>query len=86
MARIGGIEMKDPKGKVFVPASFSHVYVLSAIKEENNKGSWWSFEINMDCQVTAAELYHKAKEFHASVAAGAVEVSQPVAETAQEGF
>lgn len=86
MARIGGIEMKDAKGKVFVPPSFSHVYVLSAVKEENNKGSWWSFEIDMDGPVASQELYSKAKEFHASVAAGKVEVSPPVEPATQEGF
>ena len=86
MARISGIEMKDSKGTVFVPPSFSHIYVLSSVKEENNKGSWWSFEIDMVGPVQDAALYQKAKDFHSSVVAGKVEVSPPIAESAQEGF
>ncbi len=80
MSRIQGIELRAPNGKAFNPPSFSHVYKLKAIKEENSKGSWWGLDIELVEPVQDAELYNKAKEFHASVASGAVEVAPPPAE------
>lgn len=77
MSRIQGIELRTAQGKPFNPPSFSHVYKLSAVKEENSKGSWWGIEIDLVEPVSDAELYQKAKQFHNSVAAGDVEVAPP---------
>lgn len=80
MSLIQGIELRTPQGKAFTPPSFSHVYKLSGIKEENSKGSWWGIQVELVEQVAEAELYMKAKEFSQSVAAGEVQVSEPVEE------
>ena len=77
MSLIQGIEMRDANGKPFTPPSFSHIYRIKTVKEENNQGSWWGVEIHLHGAVTDADLYAKAKAFHASVSAGDVVVQQP---------
>lgn len=76
MSRIQGIELRAPTGKTFTPPSFSHVYLLKAVKEENSKGSWWGLDFDMVGPVAEAEVYAKAKAFHASVVAGDIEVAR----------
>lgn len=78
ISRIQGIEMRDTQGNPFTPPSFSHIYRLKSAKEENAKGAWWGITVDVVGPVEDAELYAKAKEFYKSVAAGAVEVAQPV--------
>lgn len=77
MSLIQGIEMRDANGKPFTPPSFSHIYRIKTVKEENHQGSWWGVEIHLHGAVTDADLYAKAKAFHASVSAGDVVVQQP---------
>ncbi len=84
MSRIQGIELRTAQGKPFNPPSFSHIYKLTSVKEENSKGSWWGVEIEMVEPVGDAELYAKAKAFHNSVASGDVEVAQPTPDVAPE--
>lgn len=78
MSRIQGIELRNAEGRAFNPPSFSHIYVAKAQKEENSKGSWWGWDFDLVGPVDSADLYAAAKEFHKSVASGAVEVSNPV--------
>ncbi len=85
MALILGIEMRNAQGKPFNPPSFSHVYKLSAAKEENSKGSWWGLQVEKVEPVGDAELYAKAKAFHNSVSAGEVEVAPPQADVEAAG-
>lgn len=80
MSRIQGIEMRNAQGKPFNPPSFSHVYRLKAVKEENSKGSWWGLDIELEEPVGDADLYTKAKAFHNSVASGDIEVAPPQAD------
>lgn len=74
---INGIEMKDANGRVFTPASFSHTYALSAVKEENAEGTWWGIDVKVVGPVTDPALYAAAKAFHDSVAAGTVKTETP---------
>ncbi len=85
MSLILGIEMRNAQGKPFNPPSFSHVYKLSAVKEENSKGSWWGLQVEKVEPVGDAELYAKAKAFHNSVSAGEVEVAPPQADVEAAG-
>jgi hypothetical protein len=85
MSLILGIEMRNAQGKPFNPPSFSHVYKLSAVKEENSKGSWWGLQVEKVEPVGDAELYAKAKSFHNSVSAGEVEVAPPQADVEAAG-
>lgn len=84
MSLIQGVELRDKNGKAFNPPSFSHIYTIKGVKEENAKGSWWGVEVSVNSLVQDAELYAKAKEFHKQVASGAVEVSPPPAAPAGE--
>lgn len=85
MSLILGIEMRNAQGKPFNPPSFSHVYKLSAVKEENSKGSWWGLQVEKVEPVGDSELYAKAKAFHNSVSAGEVEVAPPQADVEAAG-
>lgn len=85
MSLIQGIELRTPQGKAFTPPSFSHVYKLTGVKEENSKGSWWGMNVEVVEPVSDQELYLKAREFSKQVAAGEVKVSEPVAEAVDEG-
>jgi hypothetical protein len=78
ISRIQGIEMRNKAGKAFNPPSFSHIYSLTSEKKENAKGKWNGVVVGFEGQVTDAEVYAKAKAFHAAVSAGEIEVSQPV--------
>lgn len=80
MSRIQGIEMKDANGRAFTPPSFSHVYKLSSVKEENGKGKWHGIEVDVVGPVADADLYAAAKRFNQSVNSGAVEVAPPQAD------
>lgn len=77
MARIGNIQMPDAKGKMYNPPSFSHIYHVKTFKETNEKGTWYSFDINMLKPVAEADVYQSAREFHKQVMAGAVKVVPP---------
>lgn len=79
MSLIQGVEM-EAQGRRFNPPSFSSMYRLKPVKEENAKGSWWGMEISRVDFVQDGELYARAKEFNMQVASGAVEVAPPVQE------
>lgn len=81
MSRIQGIEVRLPDGSTMNPPSFSHIYRVSTCKEENNKGSWYGVNIELDGMVDDAALYQKARAFHDSVSKGEVEVQKPAADT-----
>lgn len=74
MSLISGIELKDAKGRPFRPASYSHVYKLSSVKEEKAGNSWWSFDVTLAGKVDDADAYSKAGEFHKQIVAGDVKV------------
>ena len=78
MSRIQGVEMRTAEGRAFNPPSFSHVYKLKTLKEENSKGSWWGIDVEMEGAVQDAELYAKGKAFNLSVNSGQIEIAQPV--------
>lgn len=85
MSLIRGIEKTDVNGKVYKPASFSHVYTLTTVKEENNKGSWWSVVIEIDSEITNGDVYSAARTCNVDVMKGAVQASEP-AQDVKEGF
>ena len=64
------------KGKngLFTPPSFSHYYRLKSVKEGNDKGSWYGWEVTREEQLQDANLYSIAKTFAESVNKGEVKV------------
>jgi len=53
---------------------FAFAYRLTTVKESNDKGRWHGWAIKRDEPVTDAELVEMARELHATVSAGNVQV------------
>ena len=77
--------MLNAKGEAFQPPRFSHVYKMSTIKEENSKGSWHGWNIELDGQVEDANVYRSAKSFYESIRGGEVTVKHPADTQEPEG-
>jgi hypothetical protein len=58
----------------FTPPRFSHIYNLSTNKEENSKGVWHGWKIELEGPIEDPAQYHAAKSFHQSISAGDVTV------------
>jgi len=85
LSLIQGIELNKPDGSPYNPPSFSHVYKLTSVKEENAKGKWQGVQIELERPLDPTVqadlvLYQKSKKFNQDVVAGAVEVSPPASE------
>lgn len=84
LSLISGLELTKADGITkYVPPSYSHIYKITSVKEENDKGKWNGFSIALSRALDPsspadAAAYLKAKQFNLDVNAGAVEVSQPV--------
>ena len=68
------LKIKNSKGVSFAPPSYSHYYLLKTVKEGNDKGSWYGWEIGREEQLGDANLYSIAKTFAESVGKGEVNV------------
>jgi len=77
MSRIQSIELKDAKGAIYNPPSFSHIYECTTANEENDKGKWKGVVINLIGPVQDAGLYASAKHFHGLIVAGKIETAAP---------
>ena len=66
---MASIKIKSASGNVFTPPSYSHKYKLSTVAESNDKGNWFSWNIELDSPLTETEtyLYTAAKEFASSI-------------------
>jgi hypothetical protein len=58
------------KNGLFTPPSYSHYYLLKTMKEGNDKGNWYGWEISRGSQLEDANLYSIAKGFADSVGKG----------------
>ena len=68
---MSGIKMKGANG-MFTPASFSHIYKLKTTQMQNDKGTWFGWEVNKVGPVTDKGLYDQAKSFSESISKGSV--------------
>ena len=68
---MSGIKMKGANG-MFTPASFSHIYKLKTTQMQNDKGTWFGWEVNKVGPVTDKGLYDQAKSFSDSISKGSV--------------
>ena len=68
---MSGIKMKGANG-MFTPASFSHIYRLKTTQMQNDKGTWFGWEVSKVGPVTDKGLYDQAKSFSESISKGAV--------------
>lgn len=67
------VKMNGKNGP-FTPPSYSHVYRLTTVKESNDKGSWYGWEIERVGPVEEVSVYQTAKAFALSVKQGEVNV------------
>ncbi len=82
LSQIQGIQMVGPNGARFNPPSFSHTYTAKSVKEQNDQGVWYGWDIHLNGPVQDAELYAAAKAFHAAIVAGKVDIAPPVGDQA----
>lgn len=80
LSLIQGVQMTAPNGSRFNPPSFSHIYLCKSVKEQNDMGTWFGWDIHTEGPVQDADLYAAAKAFHAAVSSGKVEVAPPVSD------
>ncbi len=85
MAQIGNLQVKTAAGTMVTPPSFSHVYSVGSVREENDKGKWHSFDINLVGPVQDPALYAAAKEFNALIVSGKVVVQHRDEDAETEG-
>jgi hypothetical protein len=78
---MGGIKLKDKDNNLFTPARYSHMYTMSTQLEQNDKGSWYGWVIDISGPVNDPGLYQMAKQFGQSVSAGEVKTAAPTSET-----
>ena len=70
---MASIKMKGKNG-LFTPASFSHTYKLKTVQQQNDKGTWFGWEVTKTGPVQDPSLYQQAKSFAESVSRGDVKV------------
>ena len=68
---MAGIRLKGKNG-LFTPASFSHIYKLKTTQMQNDKGTWFGWEVNKVGPVTDKGLYDQAKAFSENISKGSV--------------
>jgi hypothetical protein len=81
MALINGLELKTVNGRPYTPPSYSHIYSVATVKEENDKGKWFNVAIMLEEVISDAVLYAKAKAFNKASVAGDVEENEPESQT-----
>ena len=64
----------EGKNGPFIPPSYSHYYRLKTVKEGNDKGNWFGWEISREEQLEDVNHYKQAKQFAESVSKGEVKV------------
>ena len=78
------VERPDGQGK-FNPAMFYSAYKATTVPEKNDKGNWmgWKLERHLDTLELegGSDIYLAAREFNKQIAAGAVKVHAPEAES-----
>ena len=67
------LKLKGKNG-LFTPPSYSHYYRLKTVKEGNDKGNWYGWEISRESQLEDTNYYTMAKTFAESVSKGEVKV------------
>ena len=67
------LKLKGKNG-LFTPPSYCHYYNLKTVKEGNDKGNWYGWEISREETLQDANLYSMAKTFAESVSKGEVKV------------
>jgi len=62
--------------------SFANTYRLKSVEDGNDKGSWGSWSISLEGQVSSLEAYREAKDLHGSISSGELKIAPPVQDLA----
>jgi hypothetical protein len=62
------------KNGLFTPPMYSQIYRLTTVKESNDKGQWFGWEVGHVSAIEDASVFQGAKTFAASVSSGDVKV------------
>jgi hypothetical protein len=73
---MNNLKVKGPTGMV-TPARFSHMYKLGSVGEQNDKGAWMGWTIDIVGPVTEPGLYQAARDFAQQVGSGLVRTAAP---------
>ena len=73
---MNNLKVPSPNGPV-TPARYSHMYKLGSIGEQNDKGAWFGWTIDVLGLVDNPTLYAAARDFAAQVSAGIVKTAAP---------
>lgn len=77
MSMVLGVQMRNASGALYNPASFSHAYKMTTVKEQNDQGTWHGVVFEPAGKVTDPELYAAGKTLNAQVLSGVVKVAEP---------
>jgi len=67
MTMMDKLKFTRADGSKYTPAMFAHIWKLTTIGEENNKGKWKGWNIEKDMIVDDPDLYNLAREFRDKV-------------------
>lgn len=73
------------KNGLFTPPMYSQVYRLTTVKESNDKGQWFGWEVERVGSVESDDVYLSAKSFADSIGAGDVKVTHSDEQAAPAG-
>ncbi len=73
------------KNGLYTPPMYSQTYRLSTVKESNDKGQWFGWEVEHIGSVESEDVYVAAKSFADSINAGDVKVSHSDEQAAPAG-
>jgi hypothetical protein len=68
--------MRGASGKLFTLPMFANIYHLKTVPQQNDKGSWYGWEIQKVGQVEDGDLLNMGMEFSKAVRAGEVTVKE----------
>ena len=70
------MQMQKHNGKAL--PMYANTYRLKAVKESNDKGSWFNWSISQEGTVPDIEAYTEAKEMYESIKKGELSIAPPV--------
>ena len=82
MTQMKNIRLPGSGGQKFTPPMYSHIYRVLTVPEENEKGNWKGWKIEIDHMIGQKEVsyYLAAKSFREQIMKGAAQVSPPPSE------
>lgn len=81
MSKMQGIKIKTNAGFMQAPMA-SRIYRLTTVPEQNDKGSWFGFKVELEAVVQDPAQYKAAQEFAAAVKSGSAKANMAQADGA----